>query len=81
MSNVLHLLTKNSVPTCISSLDTVVLMQDATYLVLKDIDFKLLYVVKNDLLARGLSSNCGKVIDYNDLAALTSEYKKVLTWT
>lgn len=84
MSNILHLLTNNSVPTCIPSLDTVVLMQDAAYLVLKDIDCKSLYVVKNDLLARGLSNNnnnCAKVIDYDELTALTSEYKKVITWT
>ena len=81
MKHTLHLLTKNSTPTFIENDAAIVLMQDAVYLLLQQPVYKLLYVIKNDLLARGLDGNNAKVIDYDELVTLTTEYDQVITWT
>ena len=81
MNQTLHLLTKNDNPSYIPPEATVVLMQDATYLLTHTLKYQNIYVIEDELLAREINGGTATVIDYYQLIALTQQYTKIVTWT
>ncbi|CPR16453.1 sulfurtransferase complex subunit TusB [Brenneria goodwinii] len=76
---------------CLGPDDAVVLLQDGVIAALADTDMAnrllnasvLLYVLKNDADARGLTAQISDnipLIDYNQFVQLTVQYPKQLAW-
>lgn len=80
MENILHLITGKTFPTTIAAADAIVLLRDGVYHSLSSVTHDNLYILEDDLWARGLTAAAIKVIDYAQLVGLTTQYKKIITW-
>ena len=63
------------------SADTVVLLGDATYLSLQQMDHANICALEEDLNVRGIRGQCVvPVLDYNELVDLTTKHKPIVSW-
>lgn len=61
--------------------DSVVLLGDATYLSLQQMDHANICALEEDLNVRGISGQCVvPVLDYNELVNLTVQHKPIVSW-